>query len=237
MNIALLGYGKMGKAIEKTAIKRGHNIVFIANSKNRTEITDNIKKADVVIEFTNPQSVMQNIEYCFAANIPVVIGTTGWNNYLKETTEKFIKNGRTMLYASNFSIGVNIFFAINKKLAELMNHQESYNVKIDEIHHTQKLDKPSGTAITIAEQIIEKLHRKKSWTLDGNEQNDTVNIFSHRVNDIPGTHTVTYQSNIDTIEIKHTAHNREGFAMGAVIAAEWIKNKKGVFTMNDVLNI
>jgi 4-hydroxy-tetrahydrodipicolinate reductase len=237
MNIALLGYGKMGKTIETIALQRGHHIVFIAHSKNSNEISQNIKKADVAIEFTNPHAVMQNIEHCFAANVPVVVGSTGWNNHIEKTKEKFEKHGRTLLYASNFSVGVNIFFAINKKLAELMNQQEAYNVKIDEIHHTQKLDKPSGTAITIAEDIIAKINRKKQWVLDSNETNDAVNIFSHRQDNVPGTHIVTYQSDIDTLEIKHTAHNRQGFALGAVIAAEWLKDKKGVFTMNDVLNI
>ncbi|MBV8390245.1 MAG: 4-hydroxy-tetrahydrodipicolinate reductase [Mucilaginibacter sp.] len=247
MNIALLGYGKMGKIIEKIAIDRKHNIVLKIDHDNQHELTvENLKKADAVIEFTTPASVLNNIQHCFDAGVPVVVGTTGWYEHLPQVKLNCIETGSTLLYASNFSVGVNIFFHINKKLAKLMNNYPYYDVQVEEIHHTQKLDSPSGTAITIAEGIIDNLDRKKEWvnvlTAEGNEaddsnlKNEQVLIESFRINSVPGTHTVIYDSEVDTIEFKHTAHNRNGFALGAVLAAEWVHNKKGFFSVEEMFN-
>ena len=247
MNIALLGYGKMGKIIEKIATDRKHNIVLKIDYNNLDELTaDNLRKADAIIEFTTPASVLNNIQHCFDAGVPVVIGTTGWYEHLDKVKQKCEQGGHTLLYASNFSVGVNIFFHINRKLAKLMNNYPYYDVQVEEIHHTQKLDSPSGTAITIAEGIIENLDSKKGWTnvltTEGNEaddsniKNDEVLIESFRIDSVPGTHTVIYDSEVDTIEFKHTAHNRNGFALGAVLAAEWLHNKKGFFSVEEMFN-
>ncbi|MBS1521030.1 MAG: 4-hydroxy-tetrahydrodipicolinate reductase [Bacteroidetes bacterium] len=247
MNIALLGYGKMGKIIEKIATDRKHNIVLKIDHDNQHELTaENLKKADAVIEFTTPASVLSNIQHCFDAGAPVVVGTTGWYEHLAEVKQKCIESEGTLLYASNFSVGVNIFFHINRKLAKLMNNYPYYDVQVEEIHHTQKLDSPSGTAITIAEGIIDNLDRKKDWvnvlTAEGNDaddsslKNEQVLIESFRIDSVPGTHTVIYDSEVDTIEFKHTAHNRNGFALGAVLAAEWVHNKKGFFSVQEMFN-
>jgi 4-hydroxy-tetrahydrodipicolinate reductase len=247
MNIALLGYGKMGKIIEKIATDRKHNIILKIDHDNQHELTaENLKKADVVIEFTMPASVLSNIQHCFDAGVPVVVGTTGWYEHLQEVKENCIDSNSTLLYASNFSVGVNIFFHINRKLAKLMNNYPYYDVQVEEIHHTQKLDSPSGTAITIAEGIIDNLDRKKEWmnvlTAEGNDaddsslKNEQVLIESFRIDSVPGTHTVIYDSEVDTIEFKHTAHNRNGFALGAVLAAEWVHNKKGFFSVQEMFN-
>ncbi|MDB5142320.1 MAG: dapB [Mucilaginibacter sp.] len=247
MNIALLGYGKMGKIIEKIATDRKHTIVLKIDYDNQHELTpENLKKADAVIEFTTPASVLSNIQYCFEANVPVVVGTTGWYEHLDEVKEKCLQGGNTLLYASNFSVGVNIFFHINRKLAKLMNNYPYYDVQVEEIHHTQKLDSPSGTAITIAEGIIENLDGKKEWvnalTAEGNDaddsniKNDQVLIESFRIDSVPGTHTVIYDSEVDSIEFKHTAHNRNGFALGAVLAAEWLQSKKGFFSVEEMFD-
>jgi 4-hydroxy-tetrahydrodipicolinate reductase len=247
MNIALLGYGKMGKIIEKIASDRKHNIVLKIDHDNQHELTaENLKKADAVIEFTTPASVLNNIEHCFDAGVPVVVGTTGWYEHMPQVKQKCIEADSTLLYASNFSVGVNIFFHINKKLAKLMNNYPYYDVQVEEIHHTQKLDSPSGTAITIAEGIIDNLDRKKEWvnilTAEGNDaedsslKNEQVLIESFRIDSVPGTHTVIYDSEVDTIEFKHTAHNRNGFALGAVLAAEWVHNKKGFFSVEEMFN-
>ena len=243
MNIALLGYGKMGKIIEKIATDRKHTIVLKIDYDNQHELTsENLKKADVIIEFTTPGSVLSNIQHCFDAHVPVVVGTTGWYEHLDEIKENCERGNHTLLYATNFSIGVNIFFHINRKLAKLMNNYPYYDVQVEEIHHTQKLDSPSGTAITIAEGIIDNLDNKKHWvnvlsaegnnTDDSDIKGDEILIESFRIDNVPGTHTVIYDSEVDSIEFKHTAHNRNGFALGAVLAAEWLHNKKGFFSVD-----
>jgi len=247
MNIALLGYGKMGKIIEKIATDRKHNIILKIDHDNQHELTaENLKKADAIIEFTTPASVLSNIQHCFDAGVPVVVGTTGWHEHLPRVKQDCIATGGTLLYASNFSVGVNIFFHINRKLAKLMNNYPYYDVQVEEIHHTQKLDSPSGTAITIAEGIINSIDRKKDWvnvlTAEGNDaddsslKNEQVLIESFRIDSVPGTHTVIYDSEVDSIEFKHTAHNRNGFALGAVLAAEWVHNKKGFFSVEEMFN-
>jgi len=236
MKIALIGYGKMGKAIEDIAIKNGHEIVLKITSQNTNECTiENLQKSDVAIEFTNPDSVIGNLKKCFDAGIPVVCGSTGWLtewNEIKNYCEQ--KNG-TLLFASNFSIGVNIFFELNKKLAVLMNNRPEYNTAIEEIHHTQKKDAPSGTAITLADDILKFNHNKNKWVLGETENRSELSITSLRIDPAPGTHVIHYDSSIDSIEIKHTAHNRIGFASGAVLAAEFLKDKKGIYQMQDVL--
>jgi 4-hydroxy-tetrahydrodipicolinate reductase len=237
MKIALIGYGKMGKEIEQIAISRGHEIVLKINSNNLQEFTvDNLKKADVAIEFTTPNAVLKNIYTCFDAGIPIVVGTTAWYNHLDEVKKYCAQKNASLLYASNFSVGVNLFFALNKKLAELMAPYKEYDVMIEEIHHTQKLDAPSGTAISLANDILAVHPTKKKWSLDKSDE-QTLLIKAKRIDPCPGTHSIKYSSEIDDIEIIHTAHNRKGFAIGAVIAAEWLIGKKGVYTINDVLNI
>ncbi len=233
MKIALLGYGKMGKAIEKIAEERGHTVVL----KISDDIENyNIKTANVAIDFSIPEAAVKNISSCIKKGVPIISGTTGWlkdyDNMINLAKEK---NG-AFIYASNFSLGVNIFFELNKQLAQMMSNLKQYKVDIEEIHHTQKLDAPSGTAITLAESIIKQTNYN-DWILDNTKDSNTIMIKSKRIKDVPGTHFVNYNSEVDTISISHTAHNREGFALGAVIAAEWIIGKTGVFTMNDVLNI
>jgi len=239
MKIALFGYGKMGKEIEKIALERGHTI---SAKISRSYAKENLKPgdADAVIEFTSPEAAEENIRYCLENKIPVVIGTTGWYDQFDAITEKCRKENGAMLYATNFSLGVNLFFAVNKYLAKLMANHHEYEAGVVEIHHTQKLDAPSGTGISIAEQIIANHPNYTAWKNVKKSQieNDkTLSIESLRLPDVPGTHEVKYESEIDTIEIKHTAHNRKGFALGSVLAAEWIAGKKGIFTMNDVLNL
>ena len=232
MKIALLGYGKMGKVIEKIALDRGHEIVL---KKSSNSTYDGLSNADVAIDFSVPESAVCNISECFDTNVPVVCGTTGWlDQYDKMVSFCKEKNG-SFIYASNFSLGVNIFFELNEYLAKIMSKIDQYKVSMEEIHHTQKLDAPSGTAISLAKGIIEN-SKYKNWTLN-NPEVDEIKIDAKRIENVPGTHSIFYDSNVDQIEIKHTAHNREGFALGAVIAAEWIQNKKGVFTMKDVLNL
>lgn len=238
MNIALIGYGKMGKAIEAIAVERGHTITLKISSQNSNEFTpENLATADVAIEFTNPESAIENLYKCFNANVPVVCGSTGWLNQLPQVQEYCTAKNGGLLYASNFSVGVNIFFELNKKLAQLMSNQPSYNVMVEEIHHTQKKDAPSGTAITIAEGIMDNLTQKTKWVNEVTDNENELTIISKRIDPAPGTHTVKYCSSIDDIEITHTAHNRQGFALGAVLAAEFLYNKKGIFTMQDVLNL
>ena len=238
MNIAVIGYGKMGHAIEQAATTRGHNIVLRITSANKHEMSaELLRQADVAIEFTNPASARVNVLQCLSAGIGVVCGTTGWNEHLPEVEAKAKELQVAFLQTSNFSIGVNIFFEVNKLLASLMNKCTGYDVVIDETHHTQKKDAPSGTAITLAQQIIHSLDSKKRWVLNDFNEEDAVPIMAHRVENVPGTHTVTYSSGIDDIEIRHTAHNRDGFALGAVLAAEYIYGKQGVFSMKDVLGI
>ena len=233
MKIALLGYGKMGKTIEQIAIQRGHQIVLKVDKDDRDY---DITKADVAIDFSIPSVAFGNISNCINNQIPVISGTTGWlEDYNKAVTLCKEKQG-AFIYASNFSLGVNIFFELNKTLARMMTNLKQYKVSLEEIHHTQKLDAPSGTAITLANDIIAEHSNYKQWKLEESDK-DSINITAKRIDDIPGTHTITYESEVDTINIEHVAHNRQGFALGAVVAAEWIMGKTGVFTMNDVLNI
>lgn len=232
MNIALLGYGRMGKSIEAIALDRNHNISLKATSSTKSF---DFSKTDVAIDFSIPSTAVSNIKSAIDAGVPVISGTTGWLEHYNDVIEYCKSNNGTFLYASNFSLGVNIFFEINKQLSRLMAKVEGYNTEIEEIHHTQKLDAPSGTAITLAEGIIENTEYN-SWTLDNPKSNE-IRIEAKRIPEVPGTHEITYNSEIDSISIKHTAHSRQGFALGAVIAAEWIKDKKGIFSMKDVLNI
>lgn len=233
MNIALLGYGRMGQTIEQIAINRGHNIVLKVDKDDKDY---DITKADVAIDFSIPNVAFNNISNCLNNNVPVISGTTGWlENYDNAIALCEEKKG-AFIYASNYSLGVNIFFELNKTLAKMMSNLKQYNVSMEEIHHTKKLDAPSGTAISLAEDIISNNENFNNWKLD--ESGDaTIPIAAKRIGDVPGTHTVTYESEVDTVTIEHVAHNRQGFALGAVIAAEWIVGKTGVFTMNDVLNI
>ena len=238
MNIALIGYGKMGHVIEQIALKRGHNIVLCISSANKYELdAAHLKQVDVAIEFTNPAAAKDNVIQCLSAGVSTVCGTTGWNEQLPKAQAAAGKNNVAFLHASNFSIGVNIFFEVNKLLATLMKRHTEYNPTIEETHHTQKKDAPSGTAITLAEQILQNLGAKKKWVLNDTTIEDALPIIAHRVENVPGTHKITYSSSIDDIDIIHTAHNRDGFALGAVLAAEYIAGKQGIFTMKDVLGI
>jgi 4-hydroxy-tetrahydrodipicolinate reductase len=244
MKIVLLGYGKMGHIVEQFAAERGHELVLKIDAFNGEELTTaNLKKGDIAIDFSTPDAVLENIDACFEAGIPIVVGTTGWYNHLQEIKDKCESSNNSMLYASNFSIGVNVFFFVNKLLAKIMDRYQQYEVQVEEIHHTQKLDAPSGTAITIAEGIIEGLKRKTGWVneLAGQGEVQVVKseqllIESYRIEDVPGTHTVIYSSEVDDIEFKHTAHNRAGFALGAVLAAEWLKGKNGFHSVNDMFD-
>lgn len=232
MKIALLGYGKMGKTIEKLALEKGHSIVF----KSMSETSEgNFEEADAAIEFSSPESAVKNISKALKAGIPIVSGTTGWLEKYDEMVNLCENRNGSFIYASNFSVGVNLFFSINEYAAKLMAKWKDYNVSVEEIHHLQKKDAPSGTAITIAEGIL-KHSDKKDWKLDASEEN-TLNITAKREEDVKGTHIVSYDSPIDTISLKHEAHSREGFALGAILAAEFLKDKKGIFTMKDVLSI
>ncbi|MBC5641611.1 4-hydroxy-tetrahydrodipicolinate reductase [Parabacteroides sp. AM58-2XD] len=236
MKIALIGYGKMGKTIEQIALNRGHQIVSIVDINNPEEFQSaNFKSADVAIEFTTPATAFDNYMKSFAAGVPVVSGTTGWLDRISEIKEKCEKEGKTFFYASNFSIGVNIFFALNKYLAKIMNNFPSYNISMTETHHIHKLDAPSGTAITLAEGIIENVDRKDRWTLETAEQPTDLPIHAIREGEVPGIHEVTYESDVDYISIKHDAKSRAGFALGAVVAAEFTAGKKGFLGMDDML--
>lgn len=236
MKIALIGYGKMGKTIEQVAISRGHEIGLKIDLDNLNDFNaDNMKSIDVAIEFTSPHTAFENVMKCLEFGIPVVCGSTGWLDRLKEAEDLCRTLNGSFLCASNFSVGVNIFFELNKKLAQLMKGQEQYNISMREIHHTQKKDAPSGTAITIAEQIIDNLDSKKSWVNHETTVPTELPIISERIDPYPGLHEVTYRSAVDEITIVHNAHSRDGFALGAVLAAEYIAVKKGIFTMKDVL--
>jgi len=245
MNIALIGYGKMGQIIERFAIERGHEVVLKIGIDNLADLTvSNLRKADVAIDFSTPDAAINNIYTCFDANVPLVVGTTGWYGQLQEVKDECLRRNNTLLYGSNFSIGVNLFFHINEVLAKVMNNYPVYDVQVEEIHHTQKLDSPSGTAMTLAEGIIENMDRKSEWVneLDGSPEievlkQEQVLIASQRIENIPGTHTVIYSSEVDEIELKHTAHNRAGFALGAVVAAEWLQNKQGFYNISDIFNL
>ena len=239
MRIALIGYGKMGQLIENLAIERGHVIILRIHIDNTQEFNKpNLEMADVAIEFTGPESAYQNIKKCIDFGIPVVSGSTGWNDKIEAIKIYCKENNGTFLHTSNFSIGVNIFFEVNKYLSKLMaTHSKEYDVVLKEIHHTQKKDAPSGTAVTLAEQVLENFKAKKNWVNELSNHPEDLSIISERIDPAPGTHQVKYTSEIDDIEIIHTAHNRKGFALGAVQAAEYIYDKKGIFTMSDVLQI
>lgn len=237
MKIALIGYGKMGKTIEQLAIEKGYKIVLKVNAQNSTTWTnEQLKNADVAIEFTRPESAIENITRCFECGIPVISGTTGWIEKMEEVKNLCKKMDGGFFYASNFSVGVNLFFKLNKILAEMMEAYDTYDISLEEIHHTQKLDAPSGTAITLAEGLLDKISRKNKWVKESAQQENELSIFSKRIENVPGTHSINYDSEIDSIEIKHTAHSRLGFAKGALLAAEWMKNRKGFYGMEDLLN-
>ena len=231
MKIALVGYGKMGKIIDEIATQRNHEIVARLNESPNSE---NLNNADVVIEFSNPEVAFNNIKTCLENNIPVICGTTGWLDQKPEIEKIAAENNTAFLYGSNFSLGVNLFFALNEKLADLMKNFPEYNVQLEEIHHTHKKDAPSGTAISLAEGIIKNDQRFEGWKLEETKEKE-LGIFAIREDEVPGTHSVFYKSSVDEIEIKHTAYSRNGFALGAVIAAEWIQGKTGNFSMKDVL--
>lgn len=233
MNIILLGYGKMGRIIERIAVERGHTISARIDESNREEIA--LVKGDVAIEFSHPEAAFNNLKTCLLKNIPVVCGTTGWLDQKPEIDRLCAEHDGAFFYASNYSLGVNIFFKVNEYLARMLNNFPEYDVEMDEIHHTEKRDAPSGTAISLAEGVLRNMSRKKSWVNDNSENPEELVIKSFRIAQIPGTHVVKFASPIDDIEIKHTAHSREGFAKGAVLVAEWIRDKKGVLTMDDFL--
>jgi len=238
MNIAILGYGKMGKEIEKITLERNHKVLLIIDIDNQSEFTsENLLNIDVAVDFSMPDCAYTNIVRCFEANTPVVSGTTGWLDKFDKVISMCKEKEQTFFYASNFSLGVNIFFELNRNLARIMNSFSDYDIVIEEKHHTQKLDAPSGTAIKLANDIISVLDRKSRWELDKASESDSIKISAIRKNKITGIHTITYDSPMDFIEIKHSAKSRKGFALGAILAAEFIKDKKGYFTMNDLLQV
>ncbi len=242
MKIALIGYGKMGKMIESIALDRGHEIALVVDQHNANELTkDHLRKTDVAIEFSTPGSVLHHIEACIQAEIPLVVGTTGWYGHLQKVKDDCLATGTALMYGSNFSVGVNIFFQINQQVAKMMNRfSDQYDVGMEEVHHIHKLDAPSGTAITLAEDIIQEFDKKTEWVDVKAEDDVTVHqpqhliIESYREGEIPGTHAVIYDSDVDRIELKHIAHGREGFALGAVLAAEWLKGKSGFYSVKDM---
>jgi 4-hydroxy-tetrahydrodipicolinate reductase len=236
MKIALLGYGKMGKEIEKIATERKHEISLLIDINNLHELTtENLKKADVAIDFSVPETAYTNIMACFKADIPIVSGTTGWLDRFDEVVAECKNNGKTFFYASNYSIGANVFFEINRRLAELMNRFPEYNATVEEVHHIHKLDAPSGTALTIAGDIIQHLDRKKKWQLNKSEHPEILQINSIRMGEVPGIHLVKYDSPVDFIEIRHSAKSRKGLALGAVLSAEYIYGKTGFYTMKEFM--
>lgn len=235
MNIAIIGYGKMGKVIEKIATERGHHITVKITSKDADFTSDQLRNVDVAIEFSVPKAAISNIQKCFDAGVPVVVGTTGWLDQLEQVTQECQEKNGGLFYASNFSIGVNIFFRVNQLLAQLMNPHAEYEIRMEEIHHTQKLDSPSGTALSIAHQIIDQVDRKSDWVEAQDGSENQIPITAKRIADTPGTHSVTYENHIDKIEILHEAKGREGFATGAVLAAEYMKGKSGIHDMDNLL--
>lgn len=238
MRIALIGYGKMGKAIEEIALEKKHEIVLRISSANIHEFTDDhIRMADVAIEFSNPHSALENVMKCISNKVPVVCGSTGWTDQQPVAIEACKSSGSALLIASNFSIGVNIFFEVNRRLAQLMSAHNEYDVSIEEIHHTAKKDAPSGTAITLAEDILRYIQTKKQWVNERSTTPSALSVISKRIDPAPGTHIIRYTSPVDDIEITHTAHNRKGFAAGALLAAEFLHGKKGIYYMKDVLGI
>lgn len=238
LKIALIGYGKMGKTIESIAVERGHNVDLKIDVDSLADFTkENLQQCNVAIEFTGPQSAKENILKCIEAGIPVISGSTGWLGSLEEVKNYCTEKKGSFLYASNFSVGVNIFFELNKKLAQLMKLHSNYEISMQEIHHTEKKDAPSGTAITLAEHILMEIPRKTTWINEETTSPEELSIISKREDPAPGTHSIKYSSPTDDIEIIHTAHNRQGFALGAVLAAEYISGKKGIFSMKDVLSL
>ncbi len=238
MNIAILGYGKMGKAIEEIARERGHEIALKINSANLEELNkENLSECDVAIEFSRPENAKENINRCIEAKLPIVVGTTGWYDNYELICQAVEESGSALLAATNFSVGVNLFFELNKKLAEMMSPQKDYKAEIEEIHHLQKLDSPSGTAITLAEGLIGNHSEYQEWKNEKVDEEGTLSIISKREEKVPGTHIIKYSSKIDEIEITHTAKNRKGFALGSVLAAEFLYGKSGIYQMKDVLNI
>ncbi|MBI4931285.1 MAG: 4-hydroxy-tetrahydrodipicolinate reductase [Bacteroidetes bacterium] len=238
MRIALFGYGKMGKEIEQIALHLGHEIALKIDVNNINSITkEDLQKCDAAIEFSTPHTAISNMNKCFEAGIPIVVGTTGWYDKADEVKKTCNQKNGCLFYASNFSIGVNIFFKVNEQLAKMMNNYSDYNVSVEEIHHIHKLDAPSGTALSLANQITDNLSRKSKWINTKTNNAEELEIISKREGEVPGTHIVKYFSTIDDIEIRHTAHNRKGFALGAVMAAEFVKGKNGVFGMNDMMKL
>jgi 4-hydroxy-tetrahydrodipicolinate reductase len=236
MKIAIIGYGRMGKMIEEAAVEKGHTIGLIVDVNNQADLTaQNIADHDVAIEFTIPSSAWHNISVCFDADTPVVSGTTGWHDRMPEIKERCLRENKTLLYSSNFSIGVNILFHINRQLARLINPFDQYKPRIEEIHHTKKLDAPSGTAISLAQGVVGEINRLQKWKLAETADNQTLPVKAIRADDITGIHEVIYESDIDILSIRHSAKNRKGFALGTIMAAEFILNKRGFFTMEDVL--
>ena len=244
MKIVLLGYGKMGQIIEKYALKRGHEIVLIVDQNNRESIhAEDLENADIAIDFSTPDAALSNISLCFEADLPIVVGTTGWYEHLDEVKDVCLQANQSLLYGSNFSIGVNIFFHINRLLAKAISPYQQYDVQVEEIHHIHKLDAPSGTAITIAEGILENNTKKDAWVNEVVGSSDEIIakpnellIESLRIEEVPGTHTVLYSSEVDQIEFRHTAHSRDGFALGAVVAAEWLFGKKGFYQVTEIFD-
>lgn len=237
MNLALIGYGKMGREIEGIARQRNHSVVLIIDVNNQHELKpENLRKADVAIEFTTPASAPANLRLCFEAGVPVVCGTTGWMDAWNTVVDACRRTEGGLFYASNFSLGVNILFFLNRKLAQIMNQFPQYDVQIEEIHHTTKLDKPSGTAITLANDIIKEYKNKKRWELDSRSSDESILIQAVRKENVPGVHTITWESEVDKLQLYHSAKSRKGFALGAVLAAEFMAGKKGVFSMNDLLH-
>ncbi len=239
LDIAIIGYGKMGKAIEKHALTHQHNVIVTIDNEEEWESRgEKLAQCDAAIEFTTPEAAPENIQRCFERDVPVVTGSTGWDHLLPEVVQRCNQKGQTLFYASNFSIGVNLFFELNKRLAQMLANMKAYRPGITETHHTEKLDAPSGTAISLANEIIAARDDIRKWAdADNNPPDDILPVKSYRKENVTGTHEVTYDSDIDSIEIKHTAHTRRGFAEGAILAAQWIQNKKGVFTMKDFLNL
>jgi 4-hydroxy-tetrahydrodipicolinate reductase len=238
MKVCLFGYGKMGKEIENVLVARGHSVALKIDSTNVNTLTaGDLKRCDVVIEFSNPHVAIANILQCLDAHVPVVVGTTGWYDRVEEVKKQCAEKNACLFYASNFSIGVTLFFKMNEYLAGLMNRYDEYDVSIEEIHHLHKIDSPSGTGISLANQILQNSSKKKKWVNAASNKADELPILSKREKDVPGTHIVRYSSAIDEIELKHTAHNRKGFALGAVLAAEFVLGKKGVYGMNDLLGL
>ncbi|MFN8284285.1 MAG: 4-hydroxy-tetrahydrodipicolinate reductase [Chitinophagales bacterium] len=243
MKIALIGYGKMGKTIHQLADeknerlgKKHYDITLIIDVENRNTITkEELQQVDVAIEFTSPHTAVENIYWCFDANVPVVVGSTGWTEKLEEVKQYATDNNKAFLFAPNFSIGVNIFFEVNRYLAQIMNQHDEYDITLEEIHHTEKKDAPSGTGLHAALDILKRIERKKNWINNETKETETLSIISKREENVPGTHIVTYESDIDKIDLIHTAHNRKGFASGALLAADFLVDKKGAYSMEDVL--